>query len=556
MSAPRISERRRPDNRVHQSLGRAISALNITYKDPARLKPRERNPRAHTAKQIKQIAASIKEFGFISPILTDGADRIIAGHARVEAAKLIGMSDVPTVRVDHLTPAQIRAFVIADNRLAENAGWDQKLLALALQELSIELNFDVTVTGFETAEIDLLINELNDGAPAEADEIPEVDRSVPAVSRPGDRWRIGDHCLLCGDALSKHSYVDLLGAQKAQMVFTDPPYNVAITGNVSGLGKVKQREFAMASGEMSPHEYTKFLAATFKHLAHFSTDGSIHFICNDWRHIRELLAAAAKPYRELKNLCIWAKTNAGMGSLYRSQHELVFVFKKGTASHVNNVELGRFGRNRTNIWNYPGTNIVGKTRDAEIAMHPTVKPLALVADAILDCSKRGGIILDVFAGSGTTLIAAEKTGRRGFGIEIDPYYTDTIIRRFDEMYGLKAIHVDSKLDFATLCTQRSREEKQNGKKAKEGKPQRAESRPRSPTKAHAISKGTEREYKRPTKGQQKPQHLHHGSRSRPRHSDGRWENSKDFEATSDGDAACYEGCGRRSSCDGKVPRLG
>jgi DNA methylase len=213
-------------------------------------------------------------------------------------------------------------------------------------------------------------------------------------------------------------------------------------------------------------------------LADFSTNGSIHFICMDWRHIRELLEAAAQPYSELKNLCVWAKTNAGMGSLYRSQHELVFVFKKGTAPHVNNVELGRFGRPRTNIWNYPGTNIVGNNRDAELAMHPTVKPSALVADAILDCSKRGGIVLDVFAGSGTTLIAAEKTGRRGFGIEIDPHYIDTVIRRFDEVYGLKAIHEESKLDFATLCIQRSPEEKRNGKKAKEGKRQRPKSWPR------------------------------------------------------------------------------
>jgi DNA modification methylase len=455
-----------------------MSALKIKYKDPSRLRPRLKNPRTHTATQIKQIAASIKEFGFINPILIDGADGIIAGHARVEAAKLLGMSDVPTVRVDHLTPAQIRAFVIADNRLAEVAGWDRELLALELQELSIELNFDVTVTGFETAEVDLLISELNEGAPDEADKIPEIDRSVPAVSRPGDRWRIGEHFLLCGDALSKNSYVELLGAQKAQMVFTDPPYNVAITGNVSGLGKVKHGEFAMAYGEMSPHEYTEFLGAAFMRLADFSTNGSIHFICMDWRHIRELLEAAAKPYSELKNLCVWAKTNAGMGSLYRSQHELVFVFKKGTAPHVNNVELGRFGRHRTNIWNYPGTNIVGNNRDAELVMHPTVKPLALVADAILDCSKRGGIVLDVFAGSGTTLIAAEKTGRRGFGIEIDPHYIDTVIRRFDEVYGLKAIHEESKLDFATLCIQRSPEEKRNGKKAKEGKRQRPKSRPR------------------------------------------------------------------------------
>jgi DNA methylase len=292
------------------------------------------------------------------------------------------------VRVDHLTPAQIRAYVIADNKLAENAGWDRALLTLELQELSVELNFDVTVTGFETAEIDLLISELNEDTPDDADEVPTIDRSVPAVSRPGDLWRIGDHLLLCGDALKKDSYVTLLGAQKAQMVFTDPPYNVAIAGNVSALGKVKHREFAMASGEMSTHEFTEFLETAFMRLADFSTNGSIHFICMDWRHIRELLEAATKPYSELKNLCVWSKTNAGMGSLYRSQHELIFLFKKGTAPHVNNVELGRFGRNRTNVWNYPGVNTFGKDRGTELAMHPTVKPVALVADAILDCSYR------------------------------------------------------------------------------------------------------------------------------------------------------------------------
>jgi DNA modification methylase len=398
-----------------------MRALKITYKSPSQLNPRTRKPRTHSKKQIQQIATSIKAFGFISPVLIDGTDGIIAGHGRVEAAKLIDMSDVPTVRVDHLTPAQVRAYVIADNKLAENAGWDRALLALELQELSVELNFDVTVIGFETAEADLLIQDLNEGTPDEADEVPEVDRSMPAVARRGDRWRIRNHVLLCGDALDSNNYTELLGAKKAQMVFTDPPYNVAIAGHVSGLGKVRHREFAMASGEMSSDEFTKFLKAVFIRFVDFSTNGSIHFICMDWRHIRELLDAAAKPYRELKNLCVWSKTNAGMGSLYRSQHELVFVFKNGSSPHINNVELGRFGRNRTNVWNYAGLNTFGGDRGTELAMHPTVKPVALVADAILDCSKRGGVVLDAFAGSGTTLIAAEKTGRRGFGIEIDPH---------------------------------------------------------------------------------------------------------------------------------------
>jgi DNA modification methylase len=444
-----------------------LATLKITYKDPAQLRPRGRNPRTHSAKQIRQIQASIKEFGFINPVLIDGTDGIIAGHGRLEAAKLVGMNDVPTVRVDHLTLAQIRAYVIADNKLAENAGWDRELLTLELQELSVELNFDVTVTGFETAEIDLLIEELSEDASDDADELPEIDRSVPAVTRPGDRWRIGNHFLMCGDALNKDSYDQLLGSSKAQLVFTDPPYNVAIAGNVSGLGRNTHSEFAMASGEMSIVEFTQFLGTTFKRLTSFSANGSIHFICMDWRHMREVLEAAEAPYSELKNLCVWSKTNAGMGSLYRSQHELVFVFKNGTRPHINNVELGRFGRNRTNIWNYAGASSFGSTRDTELAMHPTVKPLSLVADAILDCSKRGGIVLDAFAGSGTTLIAAEKTGRRGYGIELDPYYCDTIVRRFEDAYGLKAVHVESGLGFVKLSAQRlASGKKSHGQKGK------------------------------------------------------------------------------------------
>jgi DNA modification methylase len=376
------------------------------------------------------------------------------------------MTDVPTVRVDHLTPAQIRAYVIADNKLAENAGWDRTLLALELQELSIELDFDVTITGFEVGEIDILIGELNAATFAEEDAIPEVDRSIPAVSQLGDLWRIGNHSLLCADALRKESYTALLGSKKAQMVFVDPPYNVPIGGNVSGLGKVQHREFAMASGEMSTREFTEFLKIVFARLAAFSSNGSIHFVCMDWRHMREVLDASEELYKELKNLCVWTKTNAGMGSLYRSQHELIFVFKNGNAHHINNVELGRFGRNRTNVWGYAGVNTFGKDRDRDLAMHPTVKPLALVSDAILDCSKRGGIILDVFAGSGTTLLAAEKTGRHGHGMEIDPYYVDTIIQRFKDTHDLRAVHVASNLGFDALRALRSKGKSEHGQKAK------------------------------------------------------------------------------------------
>lgn len=409
--------------------------LQVIYKDPRMLKARAGNPRMHPRKQVEQLKASIVEFGFVRPVLVDGADGIMAGHGATKAALELGLSDIPTVRVDHLTPAQIRAYVVADNKLAEKSGWDRKLLAIELKELAVE--FDLTLTGFEVPEIDVLFSEL-DAEDDDADYVSMVDLGLPAITKPGDLWLIGEHVLLCGDATRRESYERVLKGEKAQVVFTDPPYNVPIAGHVSGLGKIQHREFAMASGEMSSPRFIQFLSSFVRHLLDFSDDGSLHFICMDWRHTRELLQAG-EAYAEFKNLCVWAKTNAGMGSLYRSQHELVFLFKNGTAAHINNVELGRFGRHRSNLWTYAGVNSFGKERDAELAMHPTVKPVALVADAILDSSRRGGIVFDAFAGSGTTLIAAQKTGRRGYGIEIDPHYVDTILKRFQKTYGMQAV---------------------------------------------------------------------------------------------------------------------
>ena len=412
-----------------------MNTLDITYRAPSELKPRQNNPRTHSKKQLKQLADSIKAFGFVNPVLIDREDRIIAGHGRVEAAKLLDMAEVPTVRIDHLSEEQIRAYVIADNKLALNAGWDEGLLRIELKELSVNLGFDVTLTGFETAEIDQLVIG---GEVDEDDEVEEPDHSKPAVSRLGDLWRIGRHAVLCADATSPASYRRLLGDLRAELVFTDPPYNVPIKGHVSGLGKVQHDEFAMASGEMSPAEFTAFLGTIFKNLADHSAEGSIHYICMDWRHLREVLDAAAGRYSELKNLCVWTKTNGGMGSFYRSQHELVFVYQNGRGSHVNNVELGKYGRYRTNVWSYAGVNTFGANRDAELAMHPTVKPVALVADAIRDASKRGAVVLDAFGGSGTTLVAAERMGRRGFALEISPQYVDTIVKRVSNVVGEKA----------------------------------------------------------------------------------------------------------------------
>jgi 16S rRNA G966 N2-methylase RsmD len=419
-----------------------MQKLTITRQRVDALTPYAQNARTHSKKQIRQIADSIKTFGWTNPILVDSAGGVIAGHGRVEAAKLLGIDKVPTIRLEDLTEAEISAYVIADNKLAENAGWDRELLAIELQDL-IKLDIDVTITGFDMPEIDILIGELDaDEEDDPADEVPEVSDGPP-VTRPGDIWCIGKHHLICGDALDPTSYERLLDGAEAQMVFTDPPYNVPIDGHVSGLGTVKHREFAMAAGEMSQDQFTTFLVTAFRNLAGHGADGAIHFICMDWRHIGEVTAAGSDAYSELKNLCVWAKTNGGMGSLYRSQHELVFVFKAGTGPHINNVELGKHGRYRTNVWSYPGINSFGKDRDAELALHPTVKPVKLVADAILDCSMRGGIVLDAFAGSGTTLIAAEKTGRRGYGIELDPHYCDVIIKRLAAVAKVEPIHAAS-----------------------------------------------------------------------------------------------------------------
>jgi DNA modification methylase len=414
--------------------------LAVVYQDVSALKPRSTNPRTHSKKQIIQIANAIRRFGFTNPILVDDANGIVAGHGRIEAAKIVGLDQVPTVRLSAMSEAEIRAYVIADNRLGENAGWDRALLGLELQYLTeLEIDFDVTLTGFELPEIDILIGDLslaaNDNDPADA--VVEV-ASGPAISRPGDVWQIGNHRLICGDSTRLETYQQLLGDARAQVVFSDPPYNVPIIGHVGGLGAIQHREFAMASGEMSPGEFTAFLQSVFGHLATYSVDGAIHFQCMDWRHVPEILTAGTAAYSELKNICVWAKNNGGMGSLYRSQHEFVFVFKSGAAPHINNVELGKHGRYRTNVWNYAGVNSFGGDR-ADLNLHPTVKPVAMVADAIRDCSNRKGIVLDAFVGSGTTLIAAEKTGRRGYGVEIDPQYCDVTIRRLRAVCGLDAV---------------------------------------------------------------------------------------------------------------------
>ena len=423
------------------------------------LQPYAGNARTHSRRQIKKIAASIQRFGFVNPVLIDENNLIIAGHGRVAAAKQLNWAEVPTLRVAHLNEAEKRAYILADNRLAEEAGWDQEMLAIELQGL-IELDFSIELAGFDTSEVDFVLDaQAEANAPDQNidDEVPPIPAAGDAVTRPGDLWQLGPHRLLCADATIPSSYERLLGDDQAALIFTDPPYNVPIGGHVSGLGKVRHREFAMASGEMTSDQFRDFLQTVFAHMAAHSADGSIHFICMDWRHLSETLAAGEAAYSELKNLCVWAKSNGGMGTFYRSRHELVFAFKNGTAPHINNFELGQTGRYRTNLWEYAGVNSFGRDRDDALAMHPTVKPVALVADAIKDCSRRRQIVLDPFAGSGTTLIAAEKTGRRARVLELDPLYCDTIIQRWQMLTGKRARHVDTDQTFEVMEERRSSE---------------------------------------------------------------------------------------------------
>ena len=403
----------------------------ITCHPIASLAPWARNARTHSKKQIRQIADSIVQFGFTNPVLIDEAGTILAGHGRVTAATLLGMTEVPCVRIEHMSEDEKRAYVLADNKLALNAGWDEDLLAAELGALvSADLDFDVGLTGFSIPEIDSALAVVDPEEPGDPrdDVMPD---GGPRRVCPDDVWQLGAHRLVCGDALDPGVVATLMAGEQARMVFTDPPYNVPIDGHAGGSGKIKHREFAMASGEMSGEVFTGFLQSAFERLVEHSIDGSIHYICMDWRHLPEILTAGEAVYEELKNLIVWAKDNGGMGTFYRSRHELIFAFKHGTAPHLNTFELGQHGRYRTNVWQYRGVNTLRPGRMADLALHPTVKPVQMIADAIRDVSGRGEIVLDLFGGSGSTLIAAEKTGRRARLCELDPVYCDRILARWE-----------------------------------------------------------------------------------------------------------------------------
>jgi DNA modification methylase len=426
-------------------------SLAIEMVDLAALRRYQGNARTHSRAQIKQIAKSIEVFGFTNPVLVSDDLEILAGHGRAAAAHLLKMAQVPIVRLSDLSPAERRAYVLADKKLALNAGWDREVLAIELQGL-VDLGFDVETTGFALGEIEVILDEAAESAPNDPsdgseDEIPPVGDA--AVSRAGDVWKAGRHRLICGDARDSAAYEPLLGDDRVDLIFTDPPYNVPIDGHVCGLGRIRHREFAMGVGEMSSTEFTTFLKQGLGLGAERCRDGAIAYVCMDWRHAEELLAAGKVVFSELKNVCVWNKSNTGMGSFYRSKHEFVFVFKKGTAPHVNSFGLGETGRPRSNVWDYPLSR--GEQHRAQTARGASNAPNR-EADKV-GCRrdqgqlKRGDLVLDPFGGSGTTLNAAEKTGRSARLIEFDPAYCDTIVRRFARVTGKQATLLETEETF-------------------------------------------------------------------------------------------------------------
>ena len=435
----------------------STGSIAITQLNPAQLVPNPKNARIHSERQIKQIAKSISTFGFNTPILIDCNQNVIAGHGRLLAAKSLKLVQVPTIRLEHLTAQQVKAFAIADNKLTDSSTWNDRLLGEIFIELSSQdLDFSLEASGFTMGEIDLCIENLAPGKHSsnDAEKVP-LPEPGPAITQLGDLWLLDKHRIYCGDALVEASFSTMMKGDLASLIFTDPPYNVPILGHVSGKGGSQHREFAMAVGEMSEDQFTDFLKQVFINLTKNSGNGSIHYICMDWRHLYETITASKSIYSELKNICVWVKDKGGMGSLYRSQHEMVLVFKHGKSSHRNNVELGRYGRYRTNVWNQPSASTLSR-QGAEgdvLAMHPTVKPIGLIADAILDCSARGDIVLDTFLGSGSTLLASERVGRICYGMELDPLYVDLAIRRWQQMTGESAIHAVTGVAFDAMVQQ-------------------------------------------------------------------------------------------------------
>jgi DNA modification methylase len=433
-----------------------LPELRINYWPVDDLRPPRRRTRQENPEQVARIAASIIESGFSQPLLVhDG--RVIDGWLRVLAARALGLDRVPVIECSHLDEPHARALALAVNRIGERGDWDLDALRLEFIEL-IELEIDLDATGFSVEEQDIILLDQLDAEEGEAGEEFEQPPEDP-VTHPQYMWQLGDHRVICADASISETYKALLGDEQVHAVLTDPPYNVRIKGNVSGLGKKVHDEFAMASGEMSDAEFQAFLDKVLGLLSLWLVAGAVLFVFMDWRSMHRVYAAGQSAKLKLINLVVWYKESGGMGALYRSAHELIAVFCHGEKPRVNAVELGRHGRDRTNVWAVPGANRRGSSANEMLSVHATPKPVELCSDAILDVTRRGDLVLDAFLGSGTTLIAAEKTGRVCRGIEIDPGFVDVCIRRWERLTGREAVLIQTGQTFAELAALRS---EQNG----------------------------------------------------------------------------------------------
>ncbi len=402
------------------------------------LKTAARLVRSHPVAKRRALKASVSEFGILDPITVNSNGVIVDGHLRAQIARELGLKSVPVVPIAHLTDAELKAYALAANKMPTVANYDSDALRLELEEIRAEApELDLTLTGFSIGEIDRIDGNYKAGIYDDLEDDQVIDSSVAPIAKVGQLYALGDHRLICGNSLDAGVIDQLMDGNRAVAAFTDPPYNVKINGHVSGSGA--HTEFAMASGEMSREGFEHFLTTALGNLASQLEDGAIAFVCMDHAHLGELLHAGEAAFEERLNLCVWDKGQGGMGALYRSQHELVAVFKKGTAPHINNVALGKHGRNRTNVWSFPGMAGFGKSRRKALELHPTVKPVALVAEALLDVTRPGDIIVDLFGGSGSTLIAAERIGRAARLVELDPLYVDRIIARWERMTGEAAV---------------------------------------------------------------------------------------------------------------------
>jgi len=435
-----LREKRRV-SRSRPSRNDVLPKVTLETRKLAELRLPKRRPRKLTEAHIGEVRDAVAALGFCVPIIVSPDGEVIDGAARFEAARQLGLDQVPCVITAHLDTDELRLLRYAVNRLGEKGSWDLDVMRLEFDEL-IALDFDLEIAGFEPQEVDIiLVDEVGDTA-SEEPVGDLTDKPSSPVTRLGDVWRLGDHIVACGDARDKKLLAELMN-ENARLILSDPPFNVPIKGHVSGLGKKVHAEFAMASGEMTDMEFEAFLRQSIEAAADHLMDGGLALLFMDWRGIETLLRAGREEGLNLLNIIVWAKSNGGMGSLWRSAHELIAAFKKGSASHLNNVELGAHGRWRSNVWEYPGATSQGSDARAGLQMHPTVKPVALLEDALLDITARGEIVLDTFLGSGSTLIAAENVGRRCRGVELDPAYMDVILQRWLDRVGSAPILIET-----------------------------------------------------------------------------------------------------------------